>query len=90
MEIINFIISGFKSEWAVVKDDLLYVGSVGHEYTNPKGELVNTDPQWIKVISPRGEVKSVFWASNYNKLREAAGIKFPGKFIVNYSLYFYK
>ncbi|CAB0028576.1 unnamed protein product [Trichogramma brassicae] len=74
-------LKGFKSEWAAVKDDQLYVGSMGKEWTTPTGEFVNNNPQWIKIISPRGEIHSTNWVSNYNRLREVIDIHFPGYMI---------
>nr|BAN20953.1 apyrase [Riptortus pedestris] len=69
---------GFKSEWATVKDEHLYVGSLGKEWTTPTGELVNHDPMWIKKISPAGEVESIPWEENYKTLRAKLGVYFPG------------
>ncbi|XP_011298540.1 soluble calcium-activated nucleotidase 1 isoform X2 [Fopius arisanus] len=69
---------GFKSEWAAVKDNLLYVGSMGKEWTTPGGDFVNNHPMWMKIISPRGDVRSVDWTDNYKKLRRAINIEFPG------------
>ncbi|XP_066585218.1 soluble calcium-activated nucleotidase 1 [Prorops nasuta] len=72
---------GFKSEWATVKDEQLYVGSMGKEWTTPSGEFEHNNPQWIKIISPRGEVHSINWISNYKKLRQILDIEFPGYMI---------
>lgn len=77
MNIFYFI--GFKSEWAAVKDEQLYVGSMGKEWTTAGGEFVNNNPQWVKVVSPHGEVNSKNWISNYKRLREAIDIQYPGK-----------
>lgn len=76
--ILYFKLLGFKSEWATVKDEQLYVGSMGKEWTTASGEFVHNDPQWVKVISPHGEVHSKNWISNYKRLREAINIEFPG------------
>jgi soluble calcium-activated nucleotidase 1 len=54
---------------------------MGKEWTTNSGELVNNNPQWIKVISPHGEVHSRNWVSNYKRLREAIDIEFPGMHI---------
>lgn len=69
---------GFKSEWATIKDENLYVGGIGKEWTTPSGEFEHSNPLWIKVISPRGEISSLNWISNYKRLRQALGIEFPG------------
>lgn len=35
---------GMKWEWATTKDDFLYMGSMGKEYTNPDGSVANVRP----------------------------------------------
>lgn len=72
---------GFKSEWATVKDEQLYVGSMGKEWTTSLGEYVNNNPQWIKTVSVLGETHSLNWVSNYKRLRQALNIEFPGYMI---------
>ncbi|OAD58485.1 Soluble calcium-activated nucleotidase 1 [Eufriesea mexicana] len=72
---------GFKSEWATVKDEHLYIGSTGKEWTTPSGEFENNNPLWIKIVSPRGEIQSLNWISNYKRLRQAIHIEFPGYMI---------
>lgn len=72
---------GFKCEWMTVKDEKLYVGGFGKEWTTTTGELVNFDPQWIKVIDINGIVTHVDWRSNYLAIRSAVGIQFPGYLI---------
>lgn len=72
---------GFKCEWATVKDQHLYVGGLGKEWTSSKGKLLNFNPQWIKVVSPLGEVEHRDWRANYLSLRKTAKIEFPGYMI---------
>lgn len=72
---------GFKAEWATIKDKKLYIGSLGKEWTNSKGEIINFDPQWIKIITQRGEVTHQNWRDRYLSLRETAGITYPGYMI---------
>lgn len=72
---------GFKSEWATIKDEQLYVGSMGKEWTTPSGEFEHNNPLWIKVISPRGETHSLNWISYYKRLRQAINIEYPGYMI---------
>lgn len=50
---------GFKSEWATVKDDHLYVGSMGKEWTTAHGDFESFDPMWVKVVSPSGIVCTI-------------------------------
>lgn len=47
---------GFKSEWATVKDELLYVGSMGKEWTTSAGEFESFDPMYVKAVTTSGEV----------------------------------
>ncbi|XP_050538775.1 soluble calcium-activated nucleotidase 1-like isoform X2 [Daktulosphaira vitifoliae] len=69
-------VSGFKNEWATVKDSKLYVGTHGRELDTKNG--VNYSGMWIKIINAEGSVKHVDWTDNYVKVRAAAGIKYPG------------
>lgn len=50
---------GFKSEWATVKDDMLWVGSMGKEWTTASGAFENNDPMWVKAITTHGHVSTV-------------------------------
>jgi len=72
---------GFKAEWMTVRNQLLYVGGLGKEWTTTAGEFMNNHPMYIKVISPSGEVQHVDWTENYKHLRAAVGIKWPGYMI---------
>lgn len=70
---------GFKAEWLAVKDEHLYVGGLGKEWTTTTGEVMNENPEWVKVVGHRGSVDHENWVSSYNALRAAAGIRPPGK-----------
>ncbi|XP_051851426.1 soluble calcium-activated nucleotidase 1 isoform X1 [Antechinus flavipes] len=72
---------GFKAEWLAVKDEHLYVGGLGKEWTTTTGEVMNENPEWVKVIGYKGNVYHENWVSNYNALRDAAGIRPPGYLI---------
>lgn len=72
---------GFKSEWVTLKDDLLYVGSMGKEWTTPGGEFQSYDPMWVKVIDMNGEVQHQLWVMQYKAVRRAIGINWPGYMI---------
>lgn len=69
---------GMKWEWATVKGDILYVGSMGKEYTKPDGSIQNTNNLWIATINPNGEVSRLDWSDQYNVVREALGAESPG------------
>lgn len=47
---------GFKSEWATVKDEVLYVGSMGKEWTTSSGDFESFDPMYVKAVTKTGEV----------------------------------
>lgn len=62
-----------------MKDEHLYVGGLGKEWTTSTGEVMNENPEWVKVVGCRGSVDHENWVSSYNALRAAAGIQPPGK-----------
>jgi len=71
--------STFKCEWATVKDNHLWVGSLGiPTYKEREGE---TDKLMVKKVSPQGQVKDVDWSSNYEKIFKAAGVDFNTGFV---------
>ena len=72
-------IPGFKCEWATVKNEHLYVGGLGKEWTTTTGEVVNLNPQWVKAVSPSGEVQHIDWHLNYNALRKVVDMELPGQ-----------
>ncbi|XP_035494347.2 soluble calcium-activated nucleotidase 1b isoform X1 [Scophthalmus maximus] len=72
---------GFKAEWLAVKDEHLYVGGLGKEWTTTSGEVVNNNPEWIKVVGHHGDVAHENWVPYYNALRSAAEIQPPGYLI---------
>ncbi|KAH3872186.1 soluble calcium-activated nucleotidase 1-like [Dreissena polymorpha] len=72
---------GFKCEWATVKDRRLYVGGLGKEWTTTDGEVVNTNPQWVKSIGIAGDIQHHDWKGNYNALRAKTNMNLPGYII---------
>ncbi|XP_051742012.1 soluble calcium-activated nucleotidase 1 [Ctenopharyngodon idella] len=72
---------GFKAEWLAVKDEHLYVGGLGKEWTTTNGEVLNDNPEWVKVVGFHGDVQHHNWVPKYNSLRSAAGISPPGYLI---------
>ncbi|KRY13113.1 Soluble calcium-activated nucleotidase 1, partial [Trichinella patagoniensis] len=72
---------GFKAEWMTVKNDMLYVGGIGKEWTSVGGEYMNDNPMWIKIIDSESRVRHIFWKDIYIKLRAAVGIEYPGYMI---------
>ncbi|SPP88398.1 soluble calcium-activated nucleotidase 1 [Drosophila guanche] len=73
---------GFKSEWATVKQQTLYVGSMGKEWTTGMGDFENNNPMYVKAISASGAVRSLNWVDNYKQLRQQSlQISWPGYMI---------
>ncbi|GBP46480.1 Soluble calcium-activated nucleotidase 1 [Eumeta japonica] len=72
---------GFKSEWATVKDEILYVGSMGKEWTTAGGEFESWDPMWVKAINIHGEVQHLNWVNQYKAVRSSIDIRWPGYMI---------
>lgn len=68
----------FKSEWATVKDGLLWVGSVGRPYTLEDGTILNHDGEWVKTVDPNGRIENINWTRHYEALRAAAGTSGEG------------
>jgi len=73
---------GMKWEWATVKNNNLYIGSMGKEYTKPDGSIANTNNMWISIINSRGEVSRKDWTDKYNFVRAKLGAASPG-YIIN-------
>jgi soluble calcium-activated nucleotidase 1 len=72
---------GFKTEWATVKDGILYVGGIGKEWTTRDGVVENYRPMWVKMIDERGHIEHVSWRHVYDKLRRFTGTDYPGYII---------
>uniref|UniRef100_K3X7H6 Soluble calcium-activated nucleotidase 1 n=1 Tax=Globisporangium ultimum (strain ATCC 200006 / CBS 805.95 / DAOM BR144) TaxID=431595 RepID=K3X7H6_GLOUD len=69
---------GQKHEWATVKDDELYMGSVGKEYTDNEGNVLADSNLWVAVMDKHGEVHHEDWTSNFARVRTALGADWPG------------
>ncbi len=64
-----------------MKDETLYVGGLGKEWTTPDGEVLNFNPMYVKRVAHGGEPEHINWRENYLALRRKAGIEFPGYMI---------
>lgn len=73
---------GMKWEWSTVKGDELYLGSMGKEFTNPAGEIVNVNNLWIAVVNKRGEFRRENWMNVYDVVRRALGAESPGYMVI--------
>jgi len=72
---------GFKSEWATVKNEYLFVGSMGKEWTTASGDFQHNNPQYLKKISRDGRVEHLNWISQFKRIREVMNIYWPGYMI---------
>ena len=64
-----------------MKDDKIYAGSFGKEFTLPDGSIANTNNMWVSVIDRDGVVTHENWTTYYNLLRQALGVEYPGYMI---------
>jgi soluble calcium-activated nucleotidase 1 len=69
---------GFKGEWMTVKDKQLYVGGLGKVWTTTTGDVLNENPQYVKVVMPSGHIFHENWAKRYNAMMNSVGIQHPG------------
>lgn len=67
----------YKSEWATVYKDRLYVGSAGFAWfsSNKNETEPNCGPQWIKAVSANGHVANINWKTKYSKIQNATKCK---------------
>lgn len=68
---------GMKCEWMTVKDEVLYMGSIGKEYIR-NGKITSFENTWIKTLDRVGGVHHIDWKIIYDKLRSATGTEYPG------------
>ncbi|XP_073995801.1 apyrase-like isoform X2 [Rhodnius prolixus] len=68
---------GFKSEWATVKDEHLYVGSSGMEWVT-NGTIDNYNAMWVKRVNRYGNKTNINWQNNYEALRKKLKVTYPG------------
>jgi soluble calcium-activated nucleotidase 1 len=75
------VTKGLKGEWMTVKDNNLYVGGLGKEWTTTEGVFVNYHPMYVKRVGHNGDIQHINWVENYKKLRKALNIEWPGYMI---------
>lgn len=73
---------GMKWEWATVKDGELYMGSMGKEFTDRNGNIVNVNNLWIAIMNQAGQVRREDWSPVYNTVRKALDAESPGYVIM--------
>uniref|UniRef100_A0A6P6Y4Q4 Soluble calcium-activated nucleotidase 1-like n=1 Tax=Dermatophagoides pteronyssinus TaxID=6956 RepID=A0A6P6Y4Q4_DERPT len=74
---------GFKIEWASVKDNMLYIGSIGKEYVSPDGVTVLHEDLFgvIRLNDNKLEPVREDWKRRYQALRAISGCPYPGYLI---------
>jgi soluble calcium-activated nucleotidase 1 len=73
---------GMKWEWSTVKDGLLYLGSMGKEYTREDGSIVNRNNLWIATLDSQGVLTRHDWSRQYGLVRSALNAQSPGYIII--------
>ena len=73
---------GMKWEWASVKDGELYMGSMGKEYTDRDGNIVNVNNLWISIINKDGQLRREDWTDRYHFIRKKLKATAPG-YVIN-------
>lgn len=71
--------AAFKCEWATVKDERLWIGGLGKEWTTGQGVIAHYNPQWVKSVGITGDVQHHNWMERYEKLRQHGGYERPGE-----------
>ena len=82
----------FKSEWATVKDGLLYIGSIGKEWTivqHNKSQVLHRNSEWIKTVDLNGRIENIDWGSVYQAVRTATNTSWPG-YLIHEAVHFDK
>ena len=78
---------GMKWEWATVKNNELYMGSMGKAFTAADGTVMNRNNLYVAVLNSRGELRRENWANHYDVVRQAVGAMDPGYVIVEACLW---
>jgi soluble calcium-activated nucleotidase 1 len=68
----------FKGEWATVRGDTIWLGSIGFEWYGPNGEILHRNAEWIKIIDASGAIRNVNWHPVYQAIRSATNTTLPG------------
>lgn len=63
--------NGMRCEWSTAKGDFLMIGSTGQPWIDDAGNVVNQNANWIKTISPFGQLKHIDWTEPYRKMKRA-------------------
>lgn len=70
-----------------IKDNKMFVGGLGKEWTDEKGVILHNNPQWVKVINHLGWIEHLDWGYAYSAMREKAGYTHPGMWNWHHLIY---
>jgi len=68
----------FKGEWATVKGDTIWLGSIGFEWYGANGEVLHRNAEWVKLIDANGGIRNLNWHPVYQTIRSATNTTMPG------------
>jgi len=68
----------FKGEWATIKDDAVWLGSIGFEWYGPNGDILHRNAEWVKTIDASGMVRNLNWHPVYQAVRSITNTTLPG------------
>lgn len=68
----------FKGEWATIKGDSIWLGSIGFEWYGKDGEVLHRNAEWIKIIDANGLIRNLNWHPVYQTIRTATNTTLPG------------
>eukprot|EP00930_Biecheleria_cincta_P004213 TRINITY_DN105111_c0_g1_i1.p1 TRINITY_DN105111_c0_g1~~TRINITY_DN105111_c0_g1_i1.p1 ORF type:complete len:401 (-),score=58.81 TRINITY_DN105111_c0_g1_i1:454-1656(-) len=68
----------FKAEWATVKGDTIWLGSIGFEWYGKNGEILHRNAEWVKIIDGNGLIRNLDWHPVYQAIRSATNTTLPG------------
>eukprot|EP01063_Lacrimia_lanifica_P015403 TRINITY_DN2217_c0_g1_i1.p1 TRINITY_DN2217_c0_g1~~TRINITY_DN2217_c0_g1_i1.p1 ORF type:complete len:351 (+),score=134.71 TRINITY_DN2217_c0_g1_i1:42-1094(+) len=73
---------GQKSEWATVKDGLLYCGSFGKEYVGKNNEVTSLNNLWVATMDAQGKVAHENWTDKYTTMRKVTKSVHPNGYMI--------
>lgn len=68
----------FKAEWATIKGDSIWLGSIGFEWLDKDGAILHRNTEWVKVINGNGLIRNIDWHPVYQAVRTATNTTLPG------------
>lgn len=68
----------FKSEWATIKDDTIWLGSIGFEWMAADGTVAHRNAEWVKAIDSNGMFRNINWHPVYQTIRSVTNTTLPG------------